>query len=57
MCCASSVVLSNSRILCCAASHSYLSSIYKSYNKNNPEISGFCCVAKERYFFKEDYYV
>ncbi len=53
-------VLCNSLTLCCAASYSYFSSINKSYNKNNPDISGFgvwsnCGIFLP--FFEEDYYV
>jgi hypothetical protein len=60
MCCAVGVVLSKNQALCPAASYSHFSSINKSYSKNNPDISGFWCVARERYlltFFKENYYV
>jgi len=46
MYCASSRALSKKLSLCLTTSNSYLSSINKSYNKNNPEISGIWCVAK-----------
>jgi hypothetical protein len=49
MFCAEGRVLSNSLTLCSAASFSNLSSINHSYIENNPEMSGFWRVAKERY--------
>ncbi len=60
MYCAGSRVLSNSLTLCCAASYSYFSTINKSYNKNNPEISGCGVWPNCGIFlplFEEDHYV
>jgi len=46
MCYAGGVAISEKMTLRFATSYSYFSSINKSYNKNNPDISGFWCVAK-----------
>jgi len=50
MYCAGGIVLSKNLTLCLATSNSYLSSFNSSCIENIPEMSGFWCVAKERYF-------